>query len=80
MYPEQCAAFTNSCTGQLHNPRDICDAQDKRIKDLYVQWDENSKGYLDIYDFLAFYKDACEKKPRVVWTNLQNKNFRQDLT
>ena len=60
--------------------RDTCDADDSRIRDLYNQYDEESKGYLTLVDFLQFYKDACERKPRVVWTNLHSKHIRNDLT
>jgi Ca2+-binding EF-hand superfamily protein len=74
MFPSDCSKFINSCTG------DVCDADDKRIKDLFSQWDSDCKGYLSLSNFLSLYKDACEKKPRVVWSNLQNKNYRNDLS
>lgn len=80
MSPQQCASFINSCTGYIFIYRDNCDQYDSRIKDLYDQYDSNKKGYLSQEDFFQFYKDACEKKPRVVWTNLQNKNIQNDLT
>ena len=58
---------------------DFSDAQDKRIKDLFVLYDIGEKGYLSESDFLEFYKQSCEKKPKAVWANLNYRNIYVDL-
>lgn len=41
--------------------------------------DKNKRGYIEEVDFLCFYEEAAVSKPIVVWKNLKNLGYDDNL-
>ena len=64
MSPINLSDFCQSCTSQL------CIVSDLRIKTIFEKYDKNKDGFLELNDFLEFYKNSSIDKPSDVWRNL----------
>jgi len=54
-------------------------ATDKKIKDLFDKWDDDMDGYLTLDNFVAFYINGANHRPKHVWHNLASYHYRNDL-
>ena len=73
MSPDGCAAFIHSCTN------DNCQGDDRRVKEVFAQYDSDRDGFLTQDNFLEFYYSACKQRSHVVWNNLASHHYRNDL-
>jgi len=48
----------------------MCKVIDLRIKTIFEKYDKNKDGFLELNDFLEFYKNSSIDKPSDVWRNL----------
>jgi hypothetical protein len=53
--------------------------ENHKVKEIMKAWDKNEDQLLEEDDFLNFYRDACQKKPKVVWDNLEAHQIGKDL-
>jgi hypothetical protein len=53
MSPDHCAAFIHSCTN------DYCKGDDKRVKEVFANNDNDKDGFLTLENFLDFYHSAA---------------------
>lgn len=54
-------------------------AEDSKIADLISKWDKNNDGKLSEEEFFEFYKMSSLSKPHIVWNNLKNLGYNNDL-
>lgn len=52
MDSDSCGAFINSCTS------DGCKGDDRRVKDVFIKYDDDKDGFLTLDNFLEFYRVA----------------------
>lgn len=74
MSKEQCMNFTARCLNSS-SPRFYAD----QVNSVYRQHDTDLDGYLDLDNFLLFYKEAALDKAATVWGNLRNFGIHNDL-
>jgi Ca2+-binding EF-hand superfamily protein len=70
---EQLANFINSCTNEN------CKAEEARVKQTMVKYDDDHDGFMTEENFLTFYYQACKDRKDTVWSNLQAHHYRKDL-
>jgi Ca2+-binding EF-hand superfamily protein len=73
MNPQQCCDFICSCTD------DKCSPDDSRIVSLFKQYDINEDGFIEMKEFLEFYRISSINKADVVRQNISAHNYRPDL-
>ena len=54
-------------------------AGDKKIRDLFEKWDDDNDGIMTLDNFIAFYLNAANHRPKNVWNNLSAHHYRNDL-
>lgn len=52
---------------------------DRKIKEVFERWDTDLDGYLVLEDFISFYHNAAQQRPKHVWHNLSSYHYRNDL-
>lgn len=52
---------------------------DSRIVRLFNDYDNDIDGKIRLSDFLTFYKDRSMQKPDLVWSNLNQHGYGNDL-
>ncbi len=67
------AEFMGSCI------REKTLTENHKVKEIMKNWDKNEDQLLEEEDFLNFYRDACQKKPKTVWDNLEAHQIGKDL-
>ena len=73
MNSAQCAEFVRSCTN------DTCKADDRRVGEVFKQFDDDKDGFLTRENFMEFYRSAVLEREGVVWSNLHSHGYRNDL-
>ena len=73
MSPEQAAEFVRSCT------EDNCRADDPRIINLFNTHDKNKDGFIEVEEFVEFYRICSVNKADIVRQNIAAHNYRADL-
>lgn len=63
----------------MQQKADGCKGEDKRVKDVFVKYDQDKDGILHLADFLEFYRSACNNRSPVVWANLASHHYTNDL-
>ena len=74
MTVKKCEEFARAVTS---NPR--VTPNEKAVSDLFANFGEKGKDYLTLEQFLRFYEDSAQKRPRAVWDNLSALGYRPDL-
>lgn len=54
-------------------------ADDSKITELVQKWDKDGDGKLSVDEFYEFYKTSTLSKPHIVWSNLKNLGYNNDL-
>jgi hypothetical protein len=74
MSKDQCHDFTCACLGT------VTKRYEDKINALYVDYDYDNDGFLEINGFLAFYEKAAQdNKGSTVWSNLKNFGVNAEL-
>lgn len=68
MNREQCHEFTVKCLGSASCPKFYED----KINNFFKQYDQNKDDFLEVDDFLKFYKNAATSRSSTVWSNLRS--------
>ena len=76
MLPEHCVSFIKFTTG---SPDALIQIHDSRVGAFFKEWDSDADGRISEEDFLTFYREKSREKPDVVWTNLMNAKYGNDL-
>ena len=71
----------NKKTKQKINKKkdDFCKGDDKRVKEVFAQYDTDKDNLLTLENFLEFYLLAAVERPNIVWSNLHAHHVRNDL-
>jgi len=76
MLPQHCVSFIKFTTG---SPDTVILSTDARVGEFFKNWDSDADGRISLEDFLSFYREKSRQKPDVVWTNLINAKYGNDL-
>lgn len=74
MHPENYAKFTQACLSDKN-----ITAHNSQIREIFQEYDRESKGYLILEEFLQFYENASLHTEEVVWHNFRELGYGPDL-